>query len=353
MLRKIVSGMAGLTMALSLTHCTQEDPGALSPGADGQAMAGKPALSVAAANATPYFWSFNETFPGTNKPALVHNVNGGLDYDQLYMVRRSGSRLESFFLAAEQIFHGPSAPFGPTNAFGDPAIAVNGADGNNLYIAIRTTTSSGRIELWRPGRTTPVTFFGSGLNNSFYGSPAMVYNTVTGRLHVVYREGTAIRHWIGTRSSGVYSWANQGLIPGTGGTGTSVISAVSMAQGTDGRLTIVARRSEGNLRFWYTGTSSAPFTWTTGPAFGYNEVNTEWPSITADADGTLQVLAVGRQISDTPELMHFEIKNNVPVLLSIIAGPGNRQPVVTALSPGNLWMAVAQGAGSRLANGVR
>jgi hypothetical protein len=230
---------------------------------------------------------------------------------------------------------------------------ANGADGNRLYIAIKTTTSSGRIELWRRDGTAPVTSFGSGLNTSFYGSPAMVYNAATGKLHVIYREGYAIRHWIGTRSSGLYSWANQGLIPGTGGSGTSVISAVGMAQGTDGRLTIVARRSEGNLRFWYTGSASAPYAWTTGPAFGYNEVGSEWPSIAANPDGTLQVLAVGRQISDTPELMHFQIKNNVPVLLSIIAGPGTRQPVVTTLSPDNLWMATVQGTGSILANGVR
>ncbi len=348
MFRKIRSGILGLSLAMSLSHCNLQvtDSGR---GSD-PAMVGKTALAVAASSG--FQWSFGETFVGTGKPALVHNVNGGFDYDQLFIVRRAGSRLESFFLAAEGILNGPTAPFGPTNAVGDPAVVANGADGNQLYVAIKTT--AGQVALWRiTGSVAQISAFGTGLNTSTYGSPSMAYNAQSKHLDIVYREGTRIRHWNGTRhGNGTYTWVNA-LLPGTGATGTKVVSAVSLAQGADGRLTVVARRSEGDLRIWYTGGSAWPYAWSTGPAFGYPDASTEWPALCSNADGSLQVIARGAQIAGEPELMNFEIRNNVPALLSIFAGSDYTHPIVTSLSRNNLWLATVNNGGSILANGIR
>ncbi|MBC8133156.1 MAG: hypothetical protein H7X95_09260 [Deltaproteobacteria bacterium] len=349
-----------LAAALTLTSCAQGEGEGVDLSGD------EDTFGSALTSPAPFNWQFTESFAGGEKVALARQFPHEGLRDVMVVVRRNGTRLEEFtYLEDEELFEATPGLFGPTNVIGTPSIVNTGnsAFTNNMVILVKT--AAGRLELGqRSGNTgwKVLSTFGSGLATSNFGNPVMAFNPATQRLEVAYREGERIRHWNGRRNSdGTYTWVNA-LISGTGGTGTKVISALGLAVSPAGKLTVVARRAEKNLRSWTTGGSTWPFTWTTGSAFGFVEESTEAPSVAIHGDSTAQVVAVGKRDGTNSELVQFEIKNNVPAFVGVIKGfdhngpvtsTGHSHPSVAAMDASSLVVITGYKGGGIIGVGIR
>lgn len=359
----LTAGGFGLILTLALTRCTTGE----SPTASARET--QPASALTSTATTPFRWHFTEEFLGSDKVAMARQYPFPGLRDIMRIVRRTGDRLEmmSYLEDEEIIDFPPSPPFGPAKCVGNPAMVNAGTEDpmfNDILILIKT--AAGNLQLGKTdgmGGWNVLATFGSGLNDGRFGNPAMAFNPVRKTLEVMYREDQRIRHWSGTRNSnGTYSFTRNALIPGTGGTGTRVISALGLTAKADGRLVVVARRSEKNLRFWSTTNTAWPYAWQTGAAFGHAEESTEAPSIATLGDGTQHVLAMGRRSGTVSELLHYEIRNGVPAFLSAVSGPhhtgpipstGHSHPVVAALDASTLMSVTAFRAGSIVGIGMR
>lgn len=349
---------AALAMAAALSGCGEPVGGSGEPSGDENA--------IASALTAPFNWQFTESFLGTDKVALARQVPFEGLRDNMVLVRRSGTQLEQFYyLEDEELLEPSPGFFGPNNVIGSPAMVNTGNSATTNSFLILVKTSAGHLELGQRNGSTGwrvLSRFGSGLATNNFGNPAMAYNPQSQRLEVVYREGSRIRHWNGRRNAdGSYTWVNA-LIPGTGGTGTQVISAVSVAVSPAGGLTVVARRAEKNLRFWTTSGSTWPLTWTTRSAFGAVEESTEAPSVSFHGDRTAQVVTMGKRSGSTSELLQYEISNNVASFIGVIQGfdhngpvtaTGHSHPVLAAMDANTQVVVTSYRGGSIIGVGIR
>lgn len=337
MIVKALKGAAAMALALTMTHCTTEDSAPVSAG-KGEEMVGKVSFQIG----TPFTWRFSrEMVIGAEKVSVVKQPTFENFRNELYIVRRSGNRLQDMYYYEDEDFLDlPNPAFGPTNVNGTPsvAIALSGPDSLAKFYAYKTTT--GKIDIWK-GQTTGRVVASLTPGSTDFGNPALVFNTVTRKLELAHREGTRIRHWTLTRASSTSYTSQSSLIPGTGGTGTSVISALGFTQNTNGRLVVAARIQDrpgfGRLRHWGTSGATQPFTWTTGNIFGNEDASTEAPSLAPSGEGSVIAVARVRIISDTPELAQYEINNNVATQRSIFT-PNRSQPVIARMETNSLYL---------------